>query len=734
MSHPGRPRWHATSFGLLFAVLLSACGGGGGSDGPGFVGGGTDPGTDPTLPTDVNIDMVLRDPDGEETNNVTVVDAGVLTITVTNLEGSAIPGQIVSVTTTIGELDPDTGTALTDDAGEASILITAGASLGAGTVTATVTAGDVDFSEDLNFQVGEASLDLGRLDENGVFVPGEIQSGTTSLSAAGSTPLEVAVVDSDGDLVETAVAVSFSSGCAALDPPTAELTASATTINGLASATYTVGGCTGNDTVTASLSGTGNTQTATVALVISAADVNSINFTSAEPATLALKGTGGEGRSETSVVQFSVQDTTGAPVQGVEVAFSLSTTIGGLSLTNDTAITNDEGVARAIVQAGNVSTSVRVTATLTVDGLEFDTVSDKLVVTTGLPDQNSFSISVVSRNPGGADFDGTTNQISIRMADKFNNPVPDGTTALFTTELGSIVSTCETVDGGCSVTWESQNPRLPLFNQDLVSTIFNRTCPSTGGTDAPCPDDIGETNGLRSAILVTAIGEESFDDENGNGVWDIGEAHDDLPEAFLDHNENDEYDGDSNCTPSDTESGRECASGLEETFVDFNENGEYDDGNGIYNGTLCPQALADQGECSRDLVTVRADRHLVMSSFFEMYISLTDDSGNATDTIADVNASNESYTIWFSDRYNNVPDSGASISVSTSSCLIASLTGHDVVSTNRKNAYGLPLILEADPDNEDNNVGLITIEISTGQGVSFQRLYSCTDIGTPAVP
>ena len=73
---------------------------------------------------------------------------------------------------------------------------------------------------------------------------------------------------------------------------------------------------------------------------------------------------------------------------------------------------------------------------------------------------------------------------------------------------------------------------------------------------------------------------EAFDDENGNGLWDLGEDHDDLPEAFLDMNENEVYDGDSDCTPDDTVEGRLCASGLEETFIDFNENGVYDDGNG----------------------------------------------------------------------------------------------------------------------------------------------------------
>jgi hypothetical protein len=37
------------------------------------------------------------------------------------------------------------------------------------------------------------------------------------------------------------------------------------------------------------------------------------------------------------------------------------------------------------------------------------------------------------------------------MADKVNNPVPDGTVAFFTTEYGAIGDSCEKVGGACTV-------------------------------------------------------------------------------------------------------------------------------------------------------------------------------------------------------------------------------------------------------------------------------------------
>ncbi len=589
---------------------------------------------------------------------------------------------------------------------------------------------------------------LGSLDEDDVFVPGVIAATSTNLMPAGSVELTVAVADESGNLVLSSETVNFTSRCSRLEEPQVELTAMSDTDNGIARATYTVAGCTGNDTVTASLAA-GGTQTAEVVINIAAADSNSLEFTSAEPLTLALKGTGGEGRSETSIVQFTVRDTTGAPVQGEQVSFSLSTTVGGLSLTVDEAITNESGVARTIVQAGDVATSVRVNASfIGVDGIERTTVSDRLVVSTGLPDENSYSLSVDILNPGGADFDGEESRLTIRMADKFNNPVPDGTTAVFTTEFGAVQASCETMAGQCGVTWNSQDPRFPLFNTDLLATIDNTTCPTNGGRGNPCPDALGEVHGLRSNIVVTTIGEESFDDDNANGLWDPGEPHRDLPEAFRDDNENGVYDGNSDCTPSSTTSGRICASGLEEIFIDFNENGLYDEGNRIYNGTLCPEEFdvtklgIDPGDltdaevdqyCTSELVSVRENVDLVVSSFFDQRIVLTDPDGKLVTSIPDV-VTNQSYILWFSDIYNNVPDAASEISIESSSCMVASETSHNVLSTNRKGAYGISLFLEADLENEDPSVGLITVTINTGRGGITQAIYSCTDAANAPPP
>ena len=128
---------------------------------------------------------------------------------------------------------------------------------------------------------------------------------------------------------------------------------------------------------------------------------------------------------------FEVVAGTGAPLPGVTVDFFLSTEVGGLAVLNSSAVSGPLGRVTAFVSSGDVATAVRVIATIDLEDdngnvLDVSTVSDLLVVSTGLPDQNSFSISSEFLNvAGAANIDGLESTITIRMADKFNNPVPD---------------------------------------------------------------------------------------------------------------------------------------------------------------------------------------------------------------------------------------------------------------------------------------------------------------------
>ncbi len=311
----------------------------------------------------------------------------------------------------------------------------------------------------------------------------------------------------------------------------------------------------------------------------------SIEFINAAPTFMSMKGTGGQGYGETSQVTFKVVDITGAPIEGATINFTVSTTVGGLSLSPASASTNASGLVTTTVQAGTISTPVRVGASVTLsDGELIYVQSDLLTVTTGIPDQNSFSLSMDKFAPEGWNYDGQEVVVTARLGDRFNNPVPDGTVVNFTTEGGSIESSCTTTDSSCTVTWTSQNPR---------------------------PDD------HRSTVLAYAIGHETFYDFNANGVFDNGDEFDDLGEAFRDDDETGTYNpGSGNGFSQD------------EKLIDYDENGLFTAADGDYNGvpcdhtTQCPTDANNIADRSNFLTNVRQSAVIIMATSaanIEMY-------------------------------------------------------------------------------------------------------------------
>lgn len=258
-----------------------------------------------------------------------------------------------------------------------------------------------------------------------------------------------------------------------------------------------------------------------------------------------------------------------------------------------------------------------------------------MAVTTGIPDQNSVSLSLSDLEPVSWKHDGVTSNATIRLADAFNNPVPNGTAVTFTASGGSIDGSCTTANGSCTVEWRSQNPRPTPAGTVSFSNIQEPTSGSPSYTMS-CSDGSRECRKGRVQILATAIGNESFVDGNGNGLYDditkdiftnsngvyspttkglpisntalcspnapnssgaFGATNscDDLREAYVDKNFNLDRD-------------------LIEEFIDFNQNGIFDPlPNGKYDGALCAGAAKANGDCTTNKVTVRDEATLVMS-------------------------------------------------------------------------------------------------------------------------
>lgn len=576
------------SFLLAVAVAsVTGCGAGSGVASGAAAGGAS---SVPAAPA-ATITLALTNNAGAAVTSITSGTSAIVKATVLNAAGAAVANAVVTFSTdaTLGTISPISKTALTDASGVATVTLSSASlgAAGAATITATSQVGTppVAVTGSIGYSVGAAAVSI----STPAF-------GINPLSSFGTTSVAV-TVSSNGVPLTTPQAVSFTSACASSGK--AVLTASVTTVNGVATASYRDNGCAGTDTVIASVSGI--TQSSAVLTVI-APTTGSIQYVSATPQSISLKGTGGVGKQESSQVIFKVVDTAGNPIGGKTVTFSLSTAVGGVALTTTSAI-SDPTTGQVVVgiNGGTVSTPVRVLAstcttnTTPCTGTILSTQSDQLTITTGIPDQQNVSLSATTFNIEGWEFDGITTVITARVADHFNNPVPDGTVINFTAEGGSIVPSCLTtstpasagvpgVTSSCSVTFSSQALR-----------------PNDG----------------RVTVLAYAVGEEGFTDLNGNGLEDglpgtagtemidANGVSTDMPEAWVDYNENGVRD------PN-------------EPFIDFNGNNKYDGPDGQYNGVLCTNPGPLPTNCSpqrsihvrKPIVIVLSGSHPVITTDF----------------------------------------------------------------------------------------------------------------------
>ena len=148
------------------------------------------------------------------------------------------------------------------------------------------------------------------------------------------------------------------------------------------------------------------------------------------------------------------------------------------------------------------------------------TDSAVLTIASGRPAQARASLAIEKFAIEGFNVDGDESTVTMSLADRQGNPVPDGTAVNFVTEGGVMIPpVCTTGTGAagnsqCTVTIRSQNPRPQTLT------------PRAG----------------RVSILGYAAGEEDFNDRNFNNVHDAGETFTDLGTAFRDDNENNAFD------------------------------------------------------------------------------------------------------------------------------------------------------------------------------------------------
>ncbi|WP_394129351.1 Ig-like domain-containing protein [Shewanella maritima] len=617
-------------------------------------------------------------------------------------------------------------TSLTNNEGIASVSYTPQESeLGATTLVASATYQGETISGTSFYEVlsadaiePEGTLKIGHFDAQGAFVEGQLATGLIPdangdyiISAGGTFGVSATIVlqDTDGtnQILTTPTSVSFSSACstdglASLDSPV-------TTLSGTAGSTFTDIQCSGNsqrdETITATAVVGSTTLNAELAFSLHPQTLSNISFVSAEPTQIRIKGAGGTGSSESSLVTFLVSGNNGQPIAQQTVDFSLDTTVGGLGFDNGTSTaqgtTNAQGVVTARVQSGTVPTPVRVVATVTDGTTSISTQSEQLTVNTGLPQQLGFSISTTEFNPEAGDHNGEQVTISVFASDSFGNPAPDDTTVNFTTEGGQIQPSCSTENGRCSVEWTSASPRVPDH---------------------------------RITILAYALGHETFFDTNGNNIFDDADG-DAIAEACLD-NTNQAI----ACTGNGMDIETYHANGfsdLGDAFRDDDETGVRKDGepffnttgsgysspDGLFNGPQCEGALCGTGQANKTYI--RTALVLTMSGSDAVF-GLSQDGNLIADPATDIvdipAASASVFTVQLTDSANQMLPNGSTVNVTATEGTLT-FNGYTVPNRTRHggSSTGFTLANDADP-----GVSTVTVEVTTPKGIESSYSFSVT--------
>ncbi|MGS0679837.1 hypothetical protein [Shewanella sp. 30m-9] len=665
--------------------------------------------------------VVLTDAAGNAIEAITTTEPGKITATVTGINKPSI----VTFATAIGDL-PITS-AVTDVNGKATVDIYAGSSLGAGEVTASLSTGEEGKTVVV---VGATNVVMG---SGSPFKEGVASISVAELTAGGTATISVVIQDENGNPFTQPVDVNFSSTCSAKLTPEAEISSPVPSVNGVATTTYLAQGCKGDDAINVTANAGGLNLAATGTINVLSASVGSIVFDSATPENISILGTGGD---ESSVVKFKVLDTNSNPVSNQAVSFSLNTDVGGISLDPVTATTNSQGIAQTVVRTGTVATSVRVTGTVDGSSPVISSQSKQLIVSTGIPDQDSFSLSASVLNAEAWNIDGTMVNVTARLADAFNNPVPDGTTVSFTTEGGSIEDACQTKNGACSVIWTSQLAR-PVGEKLIDGAgIQIRNPISSLAYDAALKvygNFYGQKYGGRATITATAIGEESFPDLNGNGRFDANEVNAfqnsqdvsgmpfDLNDAFVDHNE----DGLFNPQQAGGQSG-----GEEEEPIDFNANGIFDLKDGKYNGVLCSETAHDgcaDGINQPKSIYVRGSLVIVMSGSTalatdESNVLIVDSysgpNGTYDQSIDIIGKSTGTVYFTISDLHNQQMPAGTKVKFTASAGSVVSGSEYTWPSTNYNGGREFSVTVKGE-DEPNSGTFLVTVEtpgVTTADG------------------
>lgn len=488
---------------------------------------------------------------------------------------------------------------------------------------------------------------------------GSIVVGTVSVTATpvsvtvgGSSSIEATVKDDKSNNVPDGTVVAFS-----LEPNLGKIASDVTTVDGVAKATFTANSTSGTVTITATAGSVSNT----VTITIQGADAGSIEFSSASPQVIGLKGSG---QTESSTITFLVKDVNGNTVtDGTSVTFNMKGPNGGEYL-DPTSTSTLNGKAVTILHSGTVAGPVTIAASVDVKVTTLSTSSFPISIGGGVPTARSFTLATDVFNLPGLAYVNRQANISAFIADRFGNyNVLEGTSISFYTEAGAIDRNVNVDSTGAgSVVFRTQNP-MPadvLANSD--ETALKTYVSNTWG--------INTTNNPRDGhvtILATVMGEESFVDANANGIYDPGEDFDDLGEPFIDLNDDGCRNDGSTATCYDPVTKKiytKPSTDPLELYIDANDNGQYDGPNGCWDGPVDPTYHDYKAYCpDREDSKMIYKTVTLMFTGKPVYINVEP----STFTILDAGLPGEgsqTFQVIVADSNLNRPSPGTTISVS----------------------------------------------------------------------
>jgi len=496
---------------LTFALV--ACGGGGGNPGTASGSAGATTGTTTgTTAAASKLVVSVVDASGTSVTGISLGTGFSARATVKDANGAPVAGKTVTFEITgsaVAVLIPTTQITNALGIAEVAIAPTSVSSLGAATIKVTADFAGVAVSGTTDFAVQSSNLALSPLTVT-----------SASLPSGGNTPIQVTALIGGVPAVGVPVNVTYTASCGKINSQDTASGGVSVTTNGAGVATAVYDAvdaagslCSGAVTVTASSAGTAS-RSQSISVAVPTA--NAVVFVSSTPSQIFVAGSGA---LDQAIVKFKVLSSGGVALGSVPVKFSIVTNPGGVGLgaagatAPVTATTLANGEASVSVFSGTIPGPVKVRAELVSTPTVFSE-SQNLTIASGPPSQRFMSLSAETFNIEGWDIDGSSTQLTARIADRQGNAVENGTVINFTAEGGQVAKSCVTaqVNGisQCTVTFVSQNPR------------------PAGG---------------RASVLAYTSGTKDYVDVNGNNSFDSGvDTLINVGDAFRDDNENAVYD------------------------------------------------------------------------------------------------------------------------------------------------------------------------------------------------